>query len=256
MADLDTAATEAPIDEAPALDAAIDTAPPAEPTVPELAAKMGWTPKEQWRGSPEKWVPAHEFLEGAVNVNQRLRSDIRAVRHETDKLARSTAAIVERQVAERVAMAEARFNAAVEAGDTQAARAATREIDAARAAAPVDNPEERFAEANPWYGKNDEATAFAVGISQRLASQGKSVSEQLEAAEAGVRKRFPELYDAPPAKGPPAVNAPATRTAAPSNRAKGVNDLPASARIAGEALVKKGYVKDMASYAKEWHAEN
>lgn len=239
---------------------AVNEAPAPEPTVSELAAEMGWSPKDQWRGDAAKWKPAADFLKTTVDINRTLSKDVKAMRAETERLARTSASIVEQQVTERVAAAEARFQAAVEAGDAREARAATRDIDALQAqrADAAGNPEASFAEANPWYGKDEEATAFAVATSQRLAAQGKSVADQLEAAQAGVRKRFPELFpDAPPpAKVPPAVHGTTSRTAAPSNRVKGASDLPLSAKTAGEMMVRKGLVKDIATYAKFWHEEN
>jgi hypothetical protein len=240
------------------IDAPIDAPEAApEPTVAELATDMGWSPLEQWRGSPDKWKPAHEFLRTTADINRTLAKDVKAMRAETERMARTSASIVEQQVAERVAAAEARFNDAVDAGDANAARAATREVDRLQASIASENPEVGFTAQNAWYGKDDEATAYAVGISQRMAQQGKSVADQLEAAASGVRKRFPELFnDAPPPKPAPGVNAPMTRATSSSNRAKGVNDLPPSARKAGEMFVAKGLVKDLASYAKTWHDEN
>lgn len=156
-------------------------------------------------------------------------------------------------------MAEARFRDAVEAGDANAARAATREIDREQAklsaARVVDDPETAFAADNPWYDKHEGATALAVGVSQRMARQGKTVPEQLEAAAAAVRETFPQLFnDKPGTKAPPAVNAPATRTA-PSNRAKGVADLPPSARKAAEDFARKIPGMTVETYAKTYWAE-
>ncbi len=243
---------DAPEVEAPEVETA-----PAEPTVADLAAGMGWSPKDQWRGDPDKWKPAAEFLKNTVDINRTQSRELKAIKSQVERMAATSAAIVEQQVAERVAAAEARFNAAVEAGDPQAARAATREIDRLQATARDADPEAVFAAENPWYGKDDDATAFAIGISNRLANQGKTVAEQLEAAQEGVRKRFPELFnDKPAAKAPPAVNAPASRAASSSHREKGVNDLPMSARKAGETFVAKGLVPNLAAYAKVWHAEN
>lgn len=257
MAD-ETQTDDVPLDDATAADTAQDTATAAEPSVAELAAEMGWSPKEQWRGAPDKWKPAAEFLKTTVDINRTQSRELKAMKAQVDRIASTSAAIVEQQVAERVAAAEAKFTAAVEAGDPNAARAATREIDQLKAAAPAADPEAQFAAANPWYGKDEDATALAIGVSNRLAAQGATVEAQLDAAAAAVAKTFPHLAGGakPAAKAPPAVNAPTSRTAAPSNRAKGVSDLPPSARKAGEMFVAKGLVPSLDAYAKVWLSEN
>jgi hypothetical protein len=93
---------------------------------------------------------------------------------------------------------------------------------------------------------------------RRLLISSKRAQNQIEEAQAAVRRRFPELFadTPPPAKTPPAVHGTTSRAAAPSNRAKGFGDLPSSARTAGEMMVRKGLVKDIATYAKFWHEEN
>jgi len=232
-----------------------DNAPPV--TVDALASEMGWKPLDQWQGDKTKWRPADEYVRATVNINKSLAKDQKAMRDQIERMARTSAAVVEQQVIERLAAAEARFADAVESGDVAAAKAATNAIKRIEATAPQPaSAEDEFAAANPWYGKDDEATAHAVSVSQRLAQQGRSIPEQLEAAAESVRKRFPELFDAPPPrKAAPQVNGVVTRTTG-APREKGVADLPAQARQSGEMFVRKGLVKSMADYAKSYWAEN
>lgn len=263
MADFDTATTDAPeavtdaAPDAPVVDTVADA---PEPSVSDIAASMGWSPRDKFTGDPAKWKPAGEYMRATADINRKLAKEQRELRQTVERMATTSAAIVEQQVAERVAAAEARFDAAVEAGDANAARAATRAIDSERAklatARANDDPEAAFAAENPWYEKDEKATALAVGISQRMARQGKSVAEQLDEAAKAVRETYPHLFgDKPPIKAAPGVHAPSTRTAAPSNRAKGVADLPPSARKAAEGMVRSMKGMTLEAYAKEYWKE-
>lgn len=78
-------------------------------------------------------------------------------------------------------------------------------------------------EANQWFGSNQEMTSLALGLHQRLVDEGYDPrsDDYYQQINAGMRKRFPEEFDAP--EGPkPAVKprqsnvvAPATRSTAP-----------------------------------------
>ena len=54
-----------------------DDAPPPAPSVEELAQRMGWKPKEQFRGDPDKWRPADEFILQGHEIQRSLSSDPR-----------------------------------------------------------------------------------------------------------------------------------------------------------------------------------
>ena len=199
-----------------------------------LAREMGWFPKSDYKGDPEKWRPAEDYIKQGVKSTKALKRDLQEVKKTADRLARTSAAITERALAEQRAELEAAHDQAVDLGDRKAAREAASEIaklDSQAVEAP--SHEADFARDNPWYGVDDEATAYAVSVSQRLATQGKSVDEQLEAAATAVQKRFPELFDEPaPKKAAPRVGAPTVRGSSIGSREKGFNDLPADAKLA------------------------
>jgi len=41
----------------------------AEPTLEDVAARMGWSPRDQWKGDPDKWKPASEFVSSTLRGN-------------------------------------------------------------------------------------------------------------------------------------------------------------------------------------------
>lgn len=78
-------------------------------------------------------------------------------------------------------------------------------------------------EANPWFGSNQEMTSLALGLHHRLVEEGYDPRSDnyYQQINAGMRRRFPEEFDAPeetkPATKPRQTNvvAPATRSTAP-----------------------------------------
>jgi hypothetical protein len=250
----DTGADQAPPDDSSRTSS--DTDP-----VADLAREMGWAPRDEWRGDPDQWKDAKTFLKTTVDINRNLSKDVRELRQTQAQLARTAATITERAVAEERERLTAQFREAVEAGDAEAAWKAGQQLN--RVEQPNADPADEVADfkaRNIWFGKDDEATAYAVAHCQVLANKGVSRAEQVRSAEEAVKKRFPELFqsDQPQRQQPkqqPAVNQPA-RASRPAPREKGVADLPPDARKAGEDFVRRGRIKSLADYAKVYFEEN
>ena len=50
----------------------------AEPSeIEQKAMKMGWTPKDQFKGSPDKWRPADEFVERGENMLPIIKAQVK-----------------------------------------------------------------------------------------------------------------------------------------------------------------------------------
>jgi hypothetical protein len=268
-------ADEQDVVEAPEAGAAIDHEQAAAELLADpgldveaIAREFGWSPKEAWRGDPAEWSSAGDFLKGAAKIHKRTREDLKAVRKSNERIGRMVETIAQERLQKLKDDWEARLDEAVEAGDKVGARKAQAEINriTQEAEASASNPEAEFAEANPWYGKDEDATALAVGVSQRLAAQGKTVAEQLEAAAAKVRERFPELFgdddgEPEPAptrrKAPPSVHAPGSRGGSTARGGRGWNDIPMQDRATMEReFVAKGLVTDKGELARIYFEEN
>jgi len=50
---------------------------PEEKAIEEKAGKMGWTPKEEFKGDPAKWRPASEFVERGENMLPLVKAQIK-----------------------------------------------------------------------------------------------------------------------------------------------------------------------------------
>lgn len=226
-----------------------------------LAQEMGWSPKDQWRGDPNDWKDAKTFLKTTVDINRTISREVRELKDTTSRMAKTSAAIAEREIRREREEIEARFNSAVAEQDTDAAWRASedlRKLPTAEGAA-TDPAVADFKARNGWFETDPAATAVAQAIAARLHAQGKTPAEQTRAAEDEVRRRFPELFDAPartPAKDPPNVNNPVSRTGRTTPKVKGFAELPRDAQAAAQDFLKRGRITSLADYAKDyWNEE-
>ena len=175
------------------------------------AEQIGWIPPTRFKGDPERFIDADEYIERGKTVlpivkeqNKRLHSELEVVRAES----RRTAAALQKaqqaieQMEERHTVAtqkavenarvqlKAQLAAASEAGDHEGVAELTdqltlmnkAEVKAEKKAAetsPPFVPDPDLVEwnaDNPWYGKDKRKTALALGIAQELRESGdKSV---------------------------------------------------------------------------------
>lgn len=248
-----------------------DDAPPAEAPqlseVESLAAEMGWKPEADYTGATP-WKPARDFIKTERDISREMRKNVKQLADRVERMAAAGTKATERALMQQAQELERKFADAVENKDTKGAAEAAREMreleqEARRDFDPV-KTESDFAAQNKWYNKDEEATAYAIAISQRLAAQGRSVEDQLEAAATGVRKRFPELFEdtkaPPPKKDPPALHTPQGGTRRAKER--GFADLPPEVKRAAEShaqLVASRFGKSAdeakAQYAADYFAD-
>lgn len=245
-----------PIDDAVIEDAPVEEAQPEPVTLETLASEMGWRPKDDWKGDPDKWKPAHDFMRATVDVNHKLTNRLKGVEDQLGRMARTSATMTERAVAaERDRLTRER-DEAFDSGDREAFVRADRELAKVETvAAPVIPDETRaFVERNAgWFEKDQEATAWAVNRTNELAAQGLSPARQLSIVEREAKTLFPEHFTpAKPAAKVTPLNAPGNRAAVAAR--KGYAALPADAKKAADDYAKKGI--DREEYAKIWWDEN
>ena len=216
--------------------------PPPSPTVEDLAGEMGWRPQDEWRGDPDKWKPAHEFMRATVDVNRKVTNRLKGVEEQLATMARTSATITERTVAEMRQKLLNERKDAIDMGDhaaVDAADEALRElpnIEPVNAAPPEVTD---FMERNTWFGKDPDATTWASNRAGELAKQGISPARQVSIVEREAKGLFPELFPEPKAKAKAADLTP------PGNRggksaAKGFSSMPAAAQAAALEYEKKG----------------
>jgi hypothetical protein len=247
-----------------ALTPEVNTEAPAAATVESLAREMGWKPEDEFDKAKGDWRPAAEFIRSGHAHNKHLRREVKEMRDTVDRIAKTADRQVKREVEERTREIQARFDQAVENKDTAGAAAAAndmRQLERENAPAAGGDDVAAFASRNSsWFKPNDaddEATAYAISISQRNAS--KPVAEQLRLAEEGVRKRFPELFEgAAPRqqeeRKQPSVNQPG-RSNPIAKRPKTFADMPDTARRWAEKVWSdsqaRGSKKDRGEFEKQ-----
>lgn len=243
------------------------------------AREMGWKPKDEWTGDPEQWRDAQEFVKRGEEFLPYVRAERDRLRKEVerknkdfeDRIKRLDAAnreALKRQKAqyeERLAELDRREEQAVSEGDTEAWKAIRQqreklgappeaEDESSEAPAGVDPAVQEWASRpeNDWFHTDDAMRAMAITVAGRVAQNGGDVNAQLRAAEAEVRKRFPEHFGTQ--KPRQAVETGGQPPRAGKRESRGVANLPREAREAFDEFVRMGVYseKDLPEYAKAY----
>lgn len=228
------------------LDAPVVEEPQAEPqpiSVDDLATEMGWTPQDKWRGDPEKWKPADEFVRRTVDVNRNLTGRLRGLEDQVTTMARTSAVLTERAVTEAREKILAERQEAFEMGDGEAFNRADKKLQELPTVPQVniEPPEVRsFRERNAWFGTDDQASAWAFNRAGELGKAGiTDPARQLAIVEREAKQLFPEHFPEEGPKPKPApLNKPGNRGSAP--QAKTLSALPPGAQAMIKEYVSKG----------------
>jgi hypothetical protein len=193
------------------------------------ARVMGWKPKEQFRGDPEKWVPAEEFLDRGIAspaimaerlafMGDRLARQERDNQHLAGRFDEAIGTIntmttmlrtsEKRQFERAKAELEQQREKAVEVGDTATFRRLDTEVRELEKTAPVtmappvaapngggraagaDNPAvQAFYQRNPWYSKDPMLTQEADIIHTGLVNARPDMTVEQNLAEVERRLR-------------------------------------------------------------------
>jgi hypothetical protein len=108
---------------------------------------------------------------------------------------------------------------------------------------------------NPWFGQDEEMTASALGLHEKLKRQGVKIGsdEYYATLDKTMRKRFPENFEAPeevevehkedvPKAKPKTVVAPANRTTAPKKVRLSTSQVTIAKKL---GLTPEQYVKEL-----------
>ncbi len=187
-----------------------------EPNVEQKARELGWSPKEEFRGDPEKWIEAGEFVRRGeelmpiLKANNRklhdkvnaLESEVTSTKNLLKNATESIAALKEFTTKETIKAARAdtkvlvkEIKAAREDGDVEAetelteklgeARKAIKDAEAAppppKDAPPAEDPVKEkifkeWAAENPWFGEDEVKAEVAIAIGRRLQAADRSLT--------------------------------------------------------------------------------
>lgn len=230
------------------------------PTIEDLAADMGWRPQDEWRGDPNAWKPAADFVRSTVDVNSKLKNSIKNLEQQVSTIARTSASMTERAVAQERQRLLNERQQAFDEGDSDKFNKVDKELSKLQSQ-PLEQqitpPEtQQFLERNPWMNTDAEAAAWAQHRAGELANQGIGPARQLAIVEQEAKNLFPEHFEqqqeAPkPRQGVP-LNKPGNRGGKPAP--KGFASLPKDAQQAALDYEKRG-VCTKEEYAQTYFEE-
>jgi hypothetical protein len=249
------------------------------------ARRLGWVPKEEFKGDPDKHRSAEEFLERGTNLLPLLQRDNERLHRTVDKVERElreTKEVLtefrdfaskseERAYKRAKAELETKLDTAIQSADVDTARQARREIAALeeeRVVKPaaekkeaekpkVDPVFDAWLSENTWFNTDPALQGFATKVFGQLekAQPGRSPAELLAETKKKVMDKFPEEFGINPKREAAAsVSTPNGGTAAPKKKGKTYDDLPAEAKKACDKFVKTipGYTRDKYVAQYDW----
>jgi len=242
---------------------------PKDESTPEeiaRAQRMGWIPKDQFKGDEKKWRPAKDFLEVGEQLlpilrerNKKLDTDLSEIKKNMGEFVAFTRAAAKREYEAKLTELEAKKDEAFDSGDKEAFLEADKEI--AKLEKPVEaetkpklDPDvQSWFDQNGWYKKDKELQSYADSMGDHFKRVNvKGGIELLDYVRQEVEKRFPARFDNPNRHNPPNVgDAGGNLTGGPGGGKKhSFNDLPNEAKTACNNWIRNGlgtreeYLKD------------
>jgi hypothetical protein len=195
---------------------------PERAEVEARAGRMGWQPREKYRGPANRWVDADEYVERGERMlpllqerNRTLDRSVADLTRQNGEITQTLSTLVQTtRNAERVGYAramrelKARRDKAIDEGDKAVVHAVEAEIVELGPEPPKEAPKPAptspavdpaivaWARRNPWFNSNRAAKGFAIAVLDDVQAEnpGDTLAEQLDETEARVRERFPELF--------------------------------------------------------------
>lgn len=236
------------------------------------ARAHGWTPKEEFRGDPNKWVDSETFIRRADEVMPFLKKQNAALKREMDDLKRDIKRASahfekaeERGYQRAMAELDAKLAEAVQTGDEVGAKAAVRQMrdlereassDKGETTPAVDEAQKRqeladWIDRTGWYGADEQKTKYAdlqadlMGPAQNYpGGQAKWLTD----LEAKVERKF--------AAAKPGVANPGGGRPGAKAGTRSYNDLPAAAKAMCDKWVKNGIIKNREAYVASYQWDN
>ena len=234
------------------------------------ASKQGWRPQDEWKGPPEQWKDAKQFVEDGKNILPLVQKKASDLEHKVEELTQRVESLThsnaelnkmsQRQIEKeknekeslRAELAEMRKKAITE-GDGDAFERADKQIrelddDPTMPEAPLPPGGKEFLERNPWFDTNEDLTAYANGIADKIANKGFTGAAYFAELERRVKARFPEEFENPKKKEPSTVEDGGQREVSEGKRT--FENLPPEAKAAF-----KQFEKDIPGFTKEQYLE-
>lgn len=248
------------------------------------ARRLGWVPKEEFRGDPDKHRSAEEFLDRGTNLLPLLQRDNEKLHKNFDRVERELretkevlsdfrdfASKSEERAYKRAKVElETKLDTAIQSADVETARATRREMAAldedrkpvaeTRQREP-DKPQQGdkviqdWISDNDWYRNDPALNGFATKMFGKLEREkpGAPKEDLLAETKRLTMDKFPEEFGINPRReAASAVGAPSGGSGTQKKKGKSYEDLPADAKKACDKFVKtiKGFTREQ--YVKDF----
>jgi hypothetical protein len=257
------------------------TPPETPPEIPaeivQRAKMMGHIPKEEFRGDPEKWVPADKYVERADSMMPIMKSQMGKYENEISNL-KATVESQKKTTEKLLKMGETVQQRAYE----QAKKDLTKEQAQAVADGDVakwqqledqkdklPQPEkievepvqsspvfDQWLTGNEWYLKDEDMTDFANLHAQKLTKANPQMPyhQVLKDVETKIKEIFPNKFENPNRQQASAVEA-TGRQIEVKTGGKTYNDLPADAKAMCDQNVEQKLFKNKEDWVKAYFEE-
>ena len=246
------------------------------------ARKGGWSPRENWRGRPEEFVEADEFVRRGRQIlpivraqfdktrteNEQLKRDLAESRADADRrikaVERTAHAALDLQRTQMLSDFESRKRAAAAAGDTatydrvaadeqrayaKLAEKTKPDPETPQSAATTVPPEvAAWAQRNPWFHRDPALAREAEGVHMALLEEapGMSLADNLDRVAETLKSRYPQKFGVTAEqKGRTfsAVEGTTSTRGGSAPRERGWKELPSDAKDACQSMIDRGYLK-------------
>jgi len=231
----------------------------------EEASREGWVPQEQWKGDPKKWTDAETFVQNGERIAgiavkkarnleatvEELNARLAEVELAKQDFVAFTQKSLERERREKEILLErleAQQAEAVGTGDTEAFKAATRQIKEIQSAKPPPAQTEwakEWAKENDWYTKDAVSRAVANDIAEQLRNQGYKDEGRnfLDEVTRRTQEMIPERFENPVRRTSITSGAGKASDETASPKARSYEALPDAAKAVCDRLVAQGLLK-------------
>jgi len=249
-----------------------------DPEVTNRARGMGWVPQEEFRGDPDKWRPAEEYVSRADELmpimkaqNRKyettitnLQGDLKVQRETTEKILKMSEKVAQQAYDKAKTDLVSQQALAVKDGDMETWASLEQQKDKLEKPEEIKIPEVGAVtnESNPaflnwhqdndWYMNDQDMTLYANAFANANADPNLPYQSVLDNTRKAVERAFPHKFQNPKRTTAAAVDSGSQLNAIdPSKNKKNTyNDLPAEAKAQCNKLVdqkvitKEQYLKD------------
>ena len=181
-------------------------------TVESVARDMGWADQEEWKGDPDQWRPAEDFIRAAQSISQDKGSEILDLKSKIDGLTgelRSMGVNQAQQIKAATDAARDRLqrerSQAVEEGDAEKFHVVDQQLrsipeqpdpEVARRHQDFQSGLTKFMEHNSWYQTDLAMQTYANTVGQNLANANPQIDPEAyyDTVEELVRTQFPTKF--------------------------------------------------------------